>query len=57
MTERGLTAHDWLKFIGIAGLSLGVNHIIHTLLNKKTKYHHKSIMKESLPLKISFNSM
>ena len=51
MTEGGLRPQDWFKFIGIAGLSLGVNHIIHTLLNKKPKSHHKNIVKEPNSLK------
>jgi len=37
MTDGSLGARDLLKFIGIAGLSLGVNHIIHNLLKKKSK--------------------
>jgi len=37
MTDTNIGGRDMLKLIGIAGLSLGVNHLIHTLLNKKQK--------------------
>jgi hypothetical protein len=37
MTEGALTPLNALKWIGIAGISVGINHIIHNYLNKKSK--------------------
>ena len=60
MAEGSLSSWSALKLIGIAGLSLGVNHLIHVLLNKKAKTDHRhkeDKPKPNIPSLHSFHSI